>query len=525
MGIDIDIDTGVDSGMGTGSGTGVAAEPALEPGPEPDICSGEMLRVLGEVSRTVTDEYRDRPLEIEGQLPAAIDGVLFRNGPGRFERGNRRYAHPFDGDGHITRFDIGAQGIRYSNRFVRTREFIAEERSGRMRYRAFGTNLPGGIAANLFRLNFKNAANTNVVWHGGRLLALWEGGPPHRLDPLTLATLGTEDFDGQLRNPSAPPARWLSPLMPFSAHPHLDAVSGELFNFGLVSGRPNRLLIYRVDGNGRMAPWQAHRLPRFSFVHDFAVTRRWFCFLLPHADFDLTRAALGLTTAVGSLQLDNERPMQAMLIPRNGNSARPGPIDCGGGFVFHVAQAFDRDDGALVLDVVRYARYPDFGSFEALFSDDSHCPMARMERMVIDPESGRCDMTPWASVASELPTTAPGPLGEPRCVIYSVGAPPQRQAPYFTSIQRLDTANGELRSRDFGLDLVGEPLLVPDPTREQGDGEGWLLTLVYRAGEQRTDLLVLRASNLETLATARLPHAVSPGFHGCWVARDALDRR
>jgi len=100
MGIDIDIDTGVDSGMGTGSGTGVAAEPALEPGPEPDICSGEMLRVLGEVSRTVTDEYRDRPLEIEGQLPAAIDGVLFRNGPGRFERGNRRYAHPFDGDGH-----------------------------------------------------------------------------------------------------------------------------------------------------------------------------------------------------------------------------------------------------------------------------------------------------------------------------------------------------------------------------------------------------------------------------------------
>jgi carotenoid cleavage dioxygenase-like enzyme len=123
-----------------------------------------------------------------------------------------------------------------------------------------------------------------------------------------------------------------------------------------------------------------------------------------------------------------------------------------------------------------------------------------------------------------LPTTAPGALGDPRRVIYSVGAPAQRRAPFFTSIQRLDTENGQLRSRDFGLDLVGEPLLVPNPTPKQDGAEGWLLSLVYRAGQQRTDLLVLRASDLETLATVRLPHAVSPGFHGCWVERDALDR-
>ncbi|MGB5734221.1 MAG: carotenoid oxygenase family protein, partial [Thiohalocapsa sp.] len=278
-----------------------------------DISSSDMLRVLGENARTVEKEYSDQPLAIDGSLPPTIDGVLFRNGPGRFERGGQRYAHPFDGDGHITRFDITARGVRYSNRFVRTREFVAEERAGRMLYRAFGTNLPGGLPANVFRLRFKNAANTNIVWHGGRLLALWEGGPPHRLDPDTLATLGTEDFDGGLSNPYPPPARWLSPLLPFSAHPRLDADSGELFNFGLVSGNPNRLLIYRVDRDGRMAPFQAHDLARFSFVHDFAVTRRWFCFLLPQADFDLTRAALGLTTPVGSLRLAPGRPMQALL--------------------------------------------------------------------------------------------------------------------------------------------------------------------------------------------------------------------
>jgi all-trans-8'-apo-beta-carotenal 15,15'-oxygenase len=368
---------------------------SVAPDSETPLRSSDMLRVIGEASRTVTEEFTDQPLRVDGELPAPINGVLFRNGPGRFERGNQRYAHPFDGDGHIMRFDIGAQGIRYSNRFVRTREFIAEEGSGRMLYRAFGTNLPGGLAANLLRLNFKNAANTNVVWHGGRLLALWEGGPPHRLDPHTLATLGSEDFDGQLRNASPPPARWLAPLLPFSAHPRIDAVSGELFNFGLVSGRPNRLLLYHIERNGRMAPWQAHELPRFSFIHDFAVTRRWFCFLLPHADFDLTRATLGLTTAVGSLRLDSERPMQAMLIPRDGSSAGPRPIDCGSGFVFHIAHAFDRDDGALVLDVVRYGRYPDFGSFEALFTDD-------------DPRIWRAWSAWWSIPRAGAATSCPG---------------------------------------------------------------------------------------------------------------------
>lgn len=253
-----------------------------------DLDSDTMLRVIAEATRTVRDELTDVPLPIEGALPAALNGVLFRNGPGSFERGGTRYGHPFDGDGHIVRLDIGAGGVRFRNRFVRTREFLAEERSGRLRYRAFGTNLPGGLPANLLRMRIKNAANTSVIWHGGRLLALWEGGPPHRLDLHTLATLGPESFDGRLRNPARGPLGWLarrlSPLLPFSAHPRLDADTGELINFGLVFGRPNRLLLYRVDRGGRMAEPETYDLPRFSFVHDLAVTRRWLCFLLPQAD-------------------------------------------------------------------------------------------------------------------------------------------------------------------------------------------------------------------------------------------------
>lgn len=509
--------------------------------PEPDLKA--MQRVIAEITTTLTQECTDLPLEVEGELPAALDGVYFRNGPGRFERGAQRYAHPFDGDGHVTRLALGPDGVRYTNRFVRTREYRDEERAGRMRHRAFGTNLPGGLAANLFRLRFKNAANTSVIWHAGRLLALWEGGAPHRLDPITLETLGLETFGGRLRNPYPPPSNWLNPWLPFSAHPRVDPLTGELLNFGLLSGSPNRLLLYRVDAKGRMAPLEAHPLPRFSFIHDFAVTRRWICVLLPHADFDVMRATLGLATPVGSLQIRGDRPMQAWLIPRQQDSAgpakietavpkrdserqaagsvrafKPGLIDCEPGFVFHIAQAFDREDGALVMDVIRYPRYPNFDAFEALFEQGDPSIVPRMERLIIDPRSGSASSQRWTPQASELPVSAPAPLGEPRRFLYGVGAPPERQVPFLTSIQRLNTRDGSLRSRDFGLDTPGEPMLVPDPD----GGEGWLLTLIHRAGQGRSDLLVLRAEDLETQAVVRLPHAVPVAFHGCWAPRADL---
>jgi carotenoid cleavage dioxygenase-like enzyme len=81
-----------------------------------------------------------------------------------------------------------------------------------------------------------------------------------------------------------------------------------------------------------------------------------------------------------------------------------------------------------------------------------------------------------------------------------------------------------MRSRDFGLDIVGEPILVPDPDAggAESGNEGWLLSLVYRAGQQRSELLVLRAADLATVATVTLPHAVPLGFHGCWVPRADL---
>jgi carotenoid cleavage dioxygenase len=52
------------------------------------------------------------------------------------------------------------------------------------------------------------------------------------------------------------------------------------------------------------------------------------------------------------------------------------------------------------------------------------------------------------------------------------------------------------------------------------EGDGWLTAVVWRAGENRSDLLVFEALDVAKgpIATAELPRRVPFGFHGNWAA-------
>lgn len=145
---------------------------------------------------------------VEGALPPWLVGTLFRNGPARFERGGRRYAHMLDGDGYVTAFTFKPDGtVFFKARFVRTAEAAAEEYSDRVLFRgSFGTAPPGGPLTNALRLHIKNASNTHAVAWGGRLLSLWEAGAPYELDPATLATRPAPPTLGGLVVPGIAPS-------------------------------------------------------------------------------------------------------------------------------------------------------------------------------------------------------------------------------------------------------------------------------------------------------------------------------
>ena len=135
--------------------------------------------------------------DIEGEIPVELTGTLFRNGPGMLDVNGQPVQHPFDGDGMVCAIGFSNGRAHFRNRFIRTEGYLAEQKAGKITYRGvFGTQKAGGWLANAFDFRLKNVANTNILYWGGKLLALWEAAEPHRLDPATLETLGIDDLDG-----------------------------------------------------------------------------------------------------------------------------------------------------------------------------------------------------------------------------------------------------------------------------------------------------------------------------------------
>jgi len=71
----------------------------------------------------------------------------------------------------------------------------------------------------------------------------------------------------------------------------------------------------------------------------------------------------------------------------------------------------------------------------------------------------------------------------------------------------------------FGDDaLAVEPIFVPR-TKNVNEGDGYLLSYIYRKSLNRSDLVILDAKHVDEspVAIVQLPHRVPFGFHGCWV--------
>jgi|GEM_PF-3995054 len=130
------------------------------------------------VSEPQHAEHNYRVEQVDGVIPDQLRGTLYRNGPGRWEdHTGRPLRHLFDGDGMLSAFRIDDDGVHFRNRYVHTRHFL-----GKGGTRHLGTAAAGGVSRNIARPP-PNLANTNVVAHAGHLYALWEGGPPHEIDP------------------------------------------------------------------------------------------------------------------------------------------------------------------------------------------------------------------------------------------------------------------------------------------------------------------------------------------------------
>jgi all-trans-8'-apo-beta-carotenal 15,15'-oxygenase len=455
--------------------------------------------------RTLPDEFDYRVEKIDGRVPAALRGTLFRNGAGRNDLAGHWFPHWFDGDGMISAIRFDDAGIRYFNRYVRTRNYLDETGAGRIVHRGFGKMRPGGVIANALRQP-GNVSNISVILDEERLLSLWEGGPPYALDPRTLETLGLEDFGGQ--------------VSAFSAHPKTDPRSSELFNFGIDYGRRTTLTPYRL-ARGKLTRFAPIELPYPVMNHDFVLTANHLVFCLGPILMHPLKMILGLTSFDGALQWDAGKPTLILLLPRDGGAPRW--IETEAFFQFHFANGFE-EDGAIVLDLTRY---PDFRVVgDALrnywHSDWSADGMAALVRLRIDLATGAVASRGFSTGnANEFPRINPHYVAARHRYAYIANNPTGQGSGLQQRITRVDLESGAAVSHDFAPHgYPGEPVFIPArPDGEEDDG--FVVTLVFDAAAGRTQVVGLDARDLAAspLFVARLRHHVPFSLHGTFTPR------
>jgi len=484
--------------------------------------------------RSLKEEFDYWIDDIEGEIPPELHGTLFRNGPGMLDVHGQQIQHPFDGDGMICAIAFDHGRAHFRNRFVRTEGYVAEQAAGRILYRGvFGTQKPGGWLANVFDLRLKNIANTNILYWGGKLLALWEAAEPHRLDPATLETLGLDQLEGVLQPGEA-----------FAAHPWIDPACNQddgapcLVNFSIKPGLSSTITLFEFNPEGKLLRKHAHAVPGFAFIHDFAITPSYAIFFQNPVSFNPLPFLFGKRGAGECITFNPDKPTQIVVIPRHTepqtakrDKLKARVFETHAGFVFHHANAFEQE-GEVVIDSVCYGSLPAVEA-EADFRETDFDALApgQLWRFRINLQTQAVQQELLESRCCEFPYVHPAKAGRSHRYIFMGAAhAPEGNAP-LQAIVKIDIETGERQLWSAAPQgYVSEPIFVPRSSAAFKNGlpsaelvgaedDGWLLTLVYDAAQERSDVVILdaRALDQEPVARLHLRHHVPYGLHGSFT--------
>ena len=473
-------------------------------------------RYLEDSFAPLGEEYTLTDLEVSGQLPDYLDGRYLRNGPNPIGELDPELYHWFIGDGMVHGIRIrDGKAEWYRNRWVRSphaSRLLGEPPSSR----------PTGVSP--------IGANTNVIGHAGRTLALVEGGVANYELTDELDTLGTCDFDGTITGG-------------YTAHPKRDPDTGELHavSYSMYRGDTVQYSVIGTDGRARRTV--DVQVTGSPMMHDFSLTERHVVFYDLPVTFDARQAAelaaprglrlparLMLSALIGRVRIPdpisartpsgmgsdrrfpyswNPRyPARVGVMPREGGNADVRWFDVEPCYVFHPMNAYD-DGDTVVLDVVRHPK---------MFDTDHLGPNEgppTLDRWTVDLGDGKVRESRIDDRGQEFPRVDERLVGKRHRYGY---APAVGEGAAGTDVLlKHDFVGGNSQARSFGAGKsLGEFVFHPSAP-DAGEDDGVLMGYVYDRASDRSELAVLDAQTLDQVAAVKLPHRVPAGFHGNWV--------
>lgn len=428
-------------------------------------------------------------LAVTGRVPEGLDGLVTQIGPNpiRPPRHNDAESYQwFAQDGMVSGVRLrGGRAEWFRNRWIRSTRVtraLGERRTPGRRHFPVGT------------------VHTNVINHGGLLLALVETGCAAVQLTGELETIRYTDLDGALPHGAG-------------AHPKFDPQTGELH--ALVYSPLRTWAEYTVlDSSGALLSRRRFDLGGRPMLHDFALTADHVVLFDLPVRFQIGDAVRGRFP----YRWDERHQARIGILPRRGTAPiRWFPIEpC---FVFHTVHAAETG-GRIVLRAVRYRRLFESGAADPLTQG------GRLWEWAIDLTSGNVSERQLDDRLQELPRINPDHLIRPARYHYAITAETDRISSHTPEcLLKYDARTGISDLRRSPLRTVPtEAVFIPRHLHPRSgssvaEDDGWIVHFSFDQDRGRSDLVVLNAMDFtgEPAAVVHLPVRVPFGFHSSWI--------
>ena len=417
----------------------------------------------------VFEETTATDLTVTGEIPGALNGRLLRNGA---NPQSGYSSHWFLGNGMLHGVEIREGNANwYRNRYVKTPLYL---------------NPDIDVMETLGDLNM-SAANTHVIHHAGKILALEEGHWPFIISN-DLETIGPQNYDGKL-------------ACPMTAHPKVCPETGELLAFAYGMSEPY-LTYLRVSARGELVQQEPITVPGATMIHDFNVTRNHVIFM----DLPAVWNFEGMEQTGLPIVWDESYGARLGVMPRDGSDSDVTWYEIDPCYVFHPFNAYE-DGNRIVIDVSR---------MEDTMKPDSNSP-PRLYRWVIDQDKGTVTETQMDDRIVEFGRICDTVVGLKNRFGYCAAL--SSEGPVAEGFVKYDMEKGTSEYHDLNGGQGSEPVFVKDPAGNAED-DGWIMSYVYQPESNTSEVVILdsRGFDKDPVARIHLPVRVPAGFHGNWIA-------
>lgn len=452
-----------------------------------------------------------------GTIPSWLSGTLVRTGPAKFEVGEQKFNHWFDGLGMLHRFQLEGGKVSYGNKFIQSKAYLHAMENDQISFREFGTDPDPERFHHVsqgYEPHGTDNAIINIVKIKDKILATTQMPMPIEFDPYTLKTIGTFDYEDNL------PDGFTTP------HPQVDAEGGYMYNWTISLDPPVSHNLYRFDGTKRelllTIPTEEP-----SFLNSFALTEDYIVFVEQPYKLDYMKLIAGGTAFANCFDWHPDRPCKFWIIDKeNGEVLRT--METESFFFLHHINAYLESDDSMVVDMVTYK---DPAILGALYLDKLRAggaiPVPLIRRFRLDLDNDVVNSEPLRDAFVELPRINTAFAGRYYQYFYGFGgygsAPSGSSLSYdfANSLVKVDVTGGTTLIWQQDGCFPGEPIFVPDPKGVEED-DGVLLSVVLDSEASKSFLLVVDARTMQEMGRADLPHHVPFSLGGEFFPREEL---